>query len=613
MKLVVADFNRDHHDDIALTSVIGNSFFVQVLLGDGTGHFTEASGSPIAGIGTQALNLVVADFNGDGNADLVVQDQGDGGVRMLFGRGDGTFMSTFDTGIVLPQAGYDHVFHVADMNLDGKLDLVVATFWGVVQVFLGEGTGHFTQAKGSPLGCNTSSDATVMDYNGDGIPDIVMACTSNTGSLTTYIGNGDGTLHGAAAAAPEIPRCVQAGGRRFQRGRSPRRVRRHRRSYGAAMLLNQSLDRTISVSSVRDPASSNEVVTLNATVTNPIGDVTPSGPVDFFEGSTNLGRAVAMSYVQNQSMTYMLGNVALPPGSHSITAVFRGDDDLRAITSDPYTQVVSTQSNPPSAPAPPPGPTPGRTGGPWRVLDALVGGLGVRLRPCRTLRQPPDPPRRDSHIEATPSGNGYWVVDATGDVYAFGDAPISAVPSLGPGESVTSLSATPGGHRYWLFTSRGRVLPFGDAPFLGDMSSVALNGPVIDSVATATGAATTWSVPTAGSSPSATPISTDPWAGPTSTPKSRPSLPDPPAGYWLVASDGGDLRLRRPLQRIHGRDPSQPAHQRHGAQCHRPGLSDGRRGRRGLHLRRRRLLRLPRLHAVPIANCLGGQPVREPR
>src|SRR5581483_4249973 len=52
--------------------------------------------------------------------------------------------------------------------------------------------------------------------------------------------------------------------------------------------------------------------------------------------------------------------------------------------------------------------------------------------------------------------------------------------------------------------------------------------------------ATTWSPPTAASSPSATPASPDRWAATTSTPQCSQSCPtatDP--AHWLVASVGG--------------------------------------------------------------------------
>jgi hypothetical protein len=94
------------------------------------------------------------------------------------------------------------------------------------------------------------------------------------------------------------------------------------------------------------------------------------------------------------------------------------------------------------------------------------------------------------HMEPTPTGLGYWVLDSAGAVSPFGDAtPLGGVGAgqLVPGEAVTSLSATRSGHGYWIFTNRGRAIPLGDAKFFGDMSAVALNGPVQSSVATASG------------------------------------------------------------------------------------------------------------------------------
>src|SRR5581483_10059100 len=92
------------------------------------------------------------------------------------------------------------------------------------------------------------------------------------------------------------------------------------------------------------------------------------------------------------------------------------------------------------------------------------------------------------HLEPTPSGKGYWIVDTAGRVTAVGDAaPLGDATGLAPGESVSSLSATPSGHGYWVFTNRGRVLPFGDAVSYGDMSGTRLNGPVLGSIATPSG------------------------------------------------------------------------------------------------------------------------------
>src|SRR5207237_8614539 len=90
----------------------------------------------------------------------------------------------------------------------------------------------------------------------------------------------------------------------------------------------------------------------------------------------------------------------------------------------------------------------------------------------------------------TLTGAGYWVVDAAGTVYNYGDAKaLGSIEKgrLAPDETVTSLSATPAGNGYWLFTTRGRAVTFGDATFYGDVSRSPLNGAVLDSIPTATG------------------------------------------------------------------------------------------------------------------------------
>jgi hypothetical protein len=94
------------------------------------------------------------------------------------------------------------------------------------------------------------------------------------------------------------------------------------------------------------------------------------------------------------------------------------------------------------------------------------------------------------HLEPTPSGGGYWVLDDSGQVKAYGAAAdYGSVPAgrLEGNERAVSLSSTPTGAGYWVFTTRGRVLSFGDAGFFGDVSSIALNRPVIGSVATPSG------------------------------------------------------------------------------------------------------------------------------
>ncbi len=60
------------------------------------------------------------------------------------------------------------------------------------------------------------------------------------------------------------------------------------------------------------------------------------------------------------------------------------------------------------------------------------------------------------------TGDGYWLVDAFGDVANLGD-----VPQLGAPEEISGLiygiTATPSGGGYWLFGGDGSVYTFGNA------------------------------------------------------------------------------------------------------------------------------------------------------
>jgi hypothetical protein len=145
-------------------------------------------------------------------------------------------------------------------------------------------------------------------------------------------------------------------------------------------------------------------------------------------------------------------------------------------------------------------------------------------------------------LESTPSGTGYWVVDSAGRVRAFGDAANLAAPAtrLATGESVTSMSATNTGRGYWLFTSLGRAVAVGDARAFGDMSTVRLNAPIVDSVATPSGLGYYMVAADGGIFSFGDARFYGSMGGRPLNAAVQSLVPDPDGtGYWLVASDGG--------------------------------------------------------------------------
>ena len=187
--IVAGDWNGDGRPDLAVTKA-GSG--VQILLGDGTGSFPQS----FIALGNSSQALTTADFNGDGKPDLAVAGPQ---VTVLLGNGTGGFAQASGSPIL---AGTDPVSIAAtDLNGDGFADLAVANATSNnVTVLLGNGTGAFTQAAGSPVAAgNKPYWVATGDLNGNGKPDLVVA-NRNTSNVTVLLGNGSGTFVPAPAS-----------------------------------------------------------------------------------------------------------------------------------------------------------------------------------------------------------------------------------------------------------------------------------------------------------------------------------------------------------------------------------------------------------------------------
>jgi len=154
---------------------------------------------------TSPLVLGVADFNGDGNLDIALQESYSGNIDVLLGHGDGTFSAPVVT--IVNSGTYSYGATVGDFNGDGKLDIATS----YVGIYLGNGDGTFTVGAQYP-GSSYGGGIAAGDFNGDGKLDLAaIGCNDEAGcSGYVLLGQGDGTFQftayftGGTVTAPAV-------------------------------------------------------------------------------------------------------------------------------------------------------------------------------------------------------------------------------------------------------------------------------------------------------------------------------------------------------------------------------------------------------------------------
>jgi hypothetical protein len=195
--LVVGDFNGDGFLDLAAAAAVsrissGSPGLVSILLGNGDGTFQSPVNSPA---GTGVIGLVAADFNLDGNLDVVVDNHPSGGsqiVSLLIGRGDGSF----EEPTTLSAGGDPTSLVAADFDQDGNPDLAITTGVGAVAVLRGNGDGTF-QPHVDYLSGFGPFRIIATDMNADDKLDLVLSLTTGIpshGAISILLGVGDGTF-----------------------------------------------------------------------------------------------------------------------------------------------------------------------------------------------------------------------------------------------------------------------------------------------------------------------------------------------------------------------------------------------------------------------------------
>jgi len=146
-----------------------------LLILNGLGQATELS---LPGAPTCAT---ISDFDGDGNSDLAIGT--DGAILVYSGNGDGSF----SVPTIILFSGLPNVIKAADVNSDGRMDLVVSDRKnGKIKILLNK-YGEFSSIH-TENASRAANDIVGYDFNADGYLDMALA---ENNAVSIWYGLGD--------------------------------------------------------------------------------------------------------------------------------------------------------------------------------------------------------------------------------------------------------------------------------------------------------------------------------------------------------------------------------------------------------------------------------------
>jgi len=191
MAVAVADFNGDGRADLATVNRSDGTVTVYFSASDG-----GFIGPLVLAVGGSPVAIVAADLNGDKLPDLVVANADDQSVSVLLNAGPNL---GFDAQTAYGTLGNPSAVAVADLNGDGLPDLAVTNLdQGTVAILLGAGSGAFEAALVPLVVGNLPQAIVAVDLNGDSLIDLAVANASD-GTVDVLLSTGKATF---AAAVP---------------------------------------------------------------------------------------------------------------------------------------------------------------------------------------------------------------------------------------------------------------------------------------------------------------------------------------------------------------------------------------------------------------------------
>lgn len=202
--VATGDFDGDGDRDILITGAIGleneGTIFIEdqtseIYINDGTGGFSEDTEANL--IGVDDSSVATGDFDGDGDLDLLITGESEGGnvAKIYLNDGAGGFSEDTEASLTGVESGS---VSVGDFDGDDDLDLLITGRTGetedgeIAEIYLNDGAGGFSEDTEASLTGVEFSTTSTGDFDDDGDLDLLITGFDNVANSVSSIYLNDG-------------------------------------------------------------------------------------------------------------------------------------------------------------------------------------------------------------------------------------------------------------------------------------------------------------------------------------------------------------------------------------------------------------------------------------
>lgn len=206
--MAFGDIDQDGDQDL-LISGKGGPVKATLHRNDGSGNFTEITGTPIVNV--YGGTVVFLDVNNDSFPDILITGATSAPVRtanLYINDGAGNYSIAANTPFPPSQEG-DIAY--GDVDDDGDLDIIMIGYnvsdMGFSNLYLNDGSGVFTEAMGTPFEAIWNGAVELLDIDNDDDLDVIMSGTNLSGNPSTTLYTNDGAGNFSLVANTPFDNC----------------------------------------------------------------------------------------------------------------------------------------------------------------------------------------------------------------------------------------------------------------------------------------------------------------------------------------------------------------------------------------------------------------------